>query len=317
VFVGFQELVISVEDTARLTRIFTDVMKWRAEPVADAPPEQFTAWHVPPGCTRIEQVLLRPTAESKGFVRLVRFHGAAQVHMRSSGRTWDTGGIFDFDAYVKDARTFYRDLQRHGCTAYGDPTDYEWGGFKVCEAVVQGPDGLCIGLLQPYGKVLIDLPDYGAGMSRAFNSAQTVRDYDVSMAFYIQKLGWKVLVDTEVKDAVEPGQQVLGIPMPLAKTVRRRVSIIHPEGTNDGSVELIAMEEIAGVDFADRCVAPNIGNLTLRFPVADARAYATEVKARGVDLYTAPMTLEIAPYGKVTLFSVRTPDGAILEFYSA
>jgi len=109
---------------------------------------------------------------------------------------------------------------------------------------------------------------------------------------------------------------LLGIPGNIARKVRRRIGIVHPEGGNDGSVQLLEMKELNGQDFADRCVAPNIGYLCARFPVADAMAYAATLQERGVKLYSAPMTLVVAPYGKVTSFSVRTPDGAILEFYS-
>ena len=48
----------------------------------------------------------------------------------------------------------------------------------------------------------------------------------------------------------------------------------------------------------------------------DAATYANELRKRGVTLYAEPLELFIAPYGTVRLFSVRTPDGAILEFYT-
>ena len=53
-FAGFQELVISVEDTARVTSLFRDVMHWSATSLPDAPIAQYEAWHVPPGTARIE-----------------------------------------------------------------------------------------------------------------------------------------------------------------------------------------------------------------------------------------------------------------------
>jgi len=312
---GFQEIVVSVTDFDRLCSVFTSLCRWSAQPLPDAPAEQCAAWHVPGEITRIEQMLLVPEHESLGYLRLVRFHGIPQERMRPAQHTWDSGGIFDIDAYVGDARAFYRHLERAGWTAFGPPTDYDWGGFSVCEALAEGPDGLVIGLLQAYGTILIDLPSF-TGISRAFNSAQIVRDYDESMDFYTNTLGWTALVDTDITDSEEPGRNVLGIPGSLARTVRRRVAILPPDGTNDGSVEIIEMKELQGDDFADRCVAPNIGYLCARFPVDDAERYAEEIATRGATLYTAPLTLPIEPYGPVTLFSVRTPDGAILEFYS-
>jgi catechol 2,3-dioxygenase-like lactoylglutathione lyase family enzyme len=312
---GLQEIVVVVEDIARMRAVFLDVCRWSASPLPDAPAEQFSAWRLPESCSRIEQMLLVPEDEQRGVVRLVRFHGVEQALMRPSQHTWDSGGIFDIDVYVRDARKTYRELQRHGWTAFGPPTDYDWSGFSVCEVLAVGPDGVVLALLQPYGQVLVDLPQFTV-MSRAFNSTQIVRDYDATMRFYLDILGWKAMVDSEVVGAEEPGRNVLGIPGSIASGVRRRVAIVHPEGTNDGSIEFLEMAELAGDDFSDRCVAPNLGFLSARFPVADADRYANELVGRGAELYVDPLKLDVTPYGATTTFSIRTPDGVILEFYS-
>jgi catechol 2,3-dioxygenase-like lactoylglutathione lyase family enzyme len=311
---GFTEIVISVDDIAKLRDALVKVANWSVAALPDAPREQFAAWHVPASCTRIEQVLLTAENDTDGRVRLVKFHGTDGVVMRSSQRTWDTGGVFDFDVYVNDVDSQYREFQRHGWTAFGEPVDYSWGGFEVRQSLALSPDGIAIGMLQPYGKVLIDLPEYQF-MSRAFNSAQIVRDFDASLAFYQDKLGWQVLVSSVVKDTDEPGRDVMGIPMPLAHTTERRVAILHPQGINDGSTELIEMREIQGQHFGPRCVAPNLGYLSLRYPVQGLSSYAQELQERGVEFYSAPATLAIEPYGDTESFSIRSPDGAILEFF--
>jgi predicted enzyme related to lactoylglutathione lyase len=64
-------------------------------------------------------------------------------------------------------------------------------------------------------------------------------------------------------------------------------------------------------------VAPNVGILCLRIPVPDATRYAAEITARGGTLYSPPTSFELAPYGRATIFSVRSPEGAILEFFDA
>jgi catechol 2,3-dioxygenase-like lactoylglutathione lyase family enzyme len=153
-------------------------------------------------------------------------------------------------------------------------------------------------------------------MSRTFNALQVVRDYDVSRDFFVSRLGWSPLMERDIRDSDEPGRNMLGIPGNIARTVRRRVGIFHPDGGNDGSVQLLEMQELGGYDFSSRCVAPNIGLLCARYAVPDAKAYASTLRAKGVPLYSEPARLVVAPYGALTLFSVRTPDGAILEFYS-
>lgn len=180
-FSGLQEVVASVSDPKRVARVFVEIGGWSVCRLPDAPREQWQAWRVPRHYRRIEQWLLVPANAIKGWVRLVKFHGVAQRIMRSSGRTWDTGGIFDVDVFTPDVRRVYRALQAHGWSAYGDPVDYGW-------------------------------------------------------------LAW-------------------------------------------------------------------------RFPVADAQAHAATLAGRGAELLTAPARLRIAPYGTVVAFSVRTPDGAILEFF--
>ncbi|MDE0129436.1 MAG: hypothetical protein OXQ86_07715 [Gammaproteobacteria bacterium] len=314
-FRGMQEVVVSVWNMERLRSTLMDIGRWSAHPLPDAPPEQFAAWQMPGGCTRIEQSLLMPEDDERGFIRLVRFHGLEAEPMRPSQHTWDSGGIFDINVYVKDAQATYDALQRVGWTALGPPTDYHLADFSIRQAVTVGPDGVVIVLLQAYGKVLIELPHY-TGMSRTFNALQIVRDYDVSFDFFVNGLGWKPLVETVVEGAEEPGRNMLGIPANIARGLRRRVSILHPEGTNDGSVQILEIRGLEGSDFASRCLAPNVGYLCARFPVADAAAYADELRGRDVVLYTEPSKLFVAPYGAVTLFSVRTPDGAILEFYT-
>ena len=313
---GFTEVVVSVESINRLRDTLSQVAGWAITELPDAPVEQLAAWHVPNSCTRIEQLLLTAENDSNGHLRVVKFHGCEQQAklMRSSQRCWDTGGIFNIDVYVKDVDSIYRELQRDGWSAFGDPVDYDWAGFEVRENVAISPDGITIGMLQAYGKILIDLPEF-KHMSRAFNSAQIVRDFDESMAFYIEKLGWKILVDSAIKDAIEPGQELFGIPSPMAYSVERKVSILHPQGSNEGGVELIEMSELQARDFSEDCVAPNIGYLALRFPVEGLVDYANEIQQRGVELYTAPASVEIAGIGSAICFSVRTPDGAILEFY--
>ena len=38
-------------------------------------------------------------------------------------------------------------------------------------------------------------------------------------------------------------------------------------------------------------------------------------EGRGAKLYVAPQTLEVAPYGRLMTFSVRSPEGAMIEFF--
>lgn len=311
---GFQEIVISVFDIAHFAEAFVEVGGYGFRSLPDAPPEQFTAWHVPRECRRIEQALLTPENDDKGFVRLVKFHGAEQRVMRSSQRSWDFGGIFDLDLYATDARASFAALERLGWTALGPPLDYQFGDFRVCEVLALGPAGIAVALIQPYSPPMVALPHYSA-WSRAFNSSHIVGDFRRSMDFYLKTLGWKALIDVALDDEEEPKVSVLGIPKAFARQTPQSVSIVHPEGTNDGSIELISMPTLMGHDFAADCVAPHVGYLSYRFPCSNLDLYAVELQASGVALYAPPLDLVIEPYGAVRSLSIRSPDGVILEFF--
>ncbi len=70
-----------------------------------------------------------------------------------------------------------------------------------------------------------------------------------------------------------------------------------------------------GRDFSAHCVAPNVGLLCLRIPVPDLQRYVGEITARGAAAYADSAMLEVAPYGRLQMFSTRSPEGAILEFF--
>lgn len=315
---GLQEVVVSVFDLERIVRPLVDICGYVHVALPDAPPAQFGAWHVPPKCTRIEQCLLVPgvTDAGRGSMRLVRFVGVEQQVMRSSQRSWDTGGIFDVDMFSADVDRVYRGLQRHGWTAFGEPVDYTEAHFSVRQVVAAGPDGLMLAIIQRYSPAVPNLDPSGK-LSPIFNSTQMVANYDAAVAFYRDTLGWGDALEFVIDRQAEPGADVLGLPLPQAESAVRRLAIFTPPGPSVGGVELIQNESMRGRRFDTQCVAPNIGILCLRFEVDDAKAYSQAIVERGGSLYVPPVSLDIAPFGAVTLFAIRSPEGAIIEFYSA
>ncbi|MFT4055530.1 MAG: hypothetical protein QM681_13570 [Novosphingobium sp.] len=312
-----QEAVVSTFDIERLAAPLTQVCGYDRVDLPDAPAAQFAAWHVPAECTRIEQALFVPqdTEQGRGALRLVRFHGVDQKVMRSSQRTWDTGGIFDVDMFSADVDAVYRGLQRHGWMAFGEPVDYSEAHFSVRQVVAIGPDGLNLAVIQRYSPEVPGLDPSGR-LSPVFNSTQMVEDIEGAIAFYVDVLGWHKDLDFMVEGVAEPGADVLGLPLPAAIGAKRRVVIFNPPGPSVGGVELIHNAAMHGRRCDADCAAPNIGILCLRFEVEDAPAYAAAIVGRGGALYAEPAAIEIAPYGTVTQFAVRSPEGAIVEFFS-
>jgi len=313
---GFHEVVLSVYDFDRIARPLEGVGAFKLQSLPDAPPGQFKAWRVPAGCTRIEQAYLAPigTNHGRGGLRLVKFHGVPQRVMRSSQRSWDTGGIFDIDVFSRDCDAVYAKLQTYGWTALGDPVRYQEAQFDVKQVVAIGPDGLMVAIIQRFKPPVDDLEKFDA-MSNIFNSTQMVADYDRSAKFYRDVLGWPATLEFTIDSQAEPGVDVLGLPMPQAEKAERKIGMFKPADSPDGAIELIENSTMRGKDFSAHCVAPNIGILSLLIPVPDAAALAAAVVARGGHLYSNLSTFELHPHGAVSSFSTRSPEGAILEFY--
>lgn len=313
---GLEEVVLSVADLDRAATPLVQACGYRAMALPDMAADELALWGVGAGAP-VRQQLMLPAQEDRGAIRLVDFTARDRRLVRPSQRTWDTGGIFDVDMFTADVRALYRRLQReYGWTAFGEPVDYVMGEFDVAQVVAQGADGMVLALIQPYKPPTIALPPLGAA-SRVFNSTQMVRDMDAALHFYRDQLGWTAIVDMTIDDAEEPGAEVLGLPRSLARTCRRRVAIVHPDGVNDGSVELIENVDLRGRDHAADAVAPNLGYLALRIRHPDPIGYAAAIVSRGGALAHEPVRLDLPRLGVVDLFAVRSPDGALLHIFDA
>ena len=138
---------------------------------------------------------------------------------------------------------------------------------------------------------------------------------ETSLGFYEQVLGFDKFLHIRKPLLDAPGENPLGIPHNLVSELDVEIAILSPSGGMAGSVELIRMHGLEGRQFAPRSRPPNLGLLGLRFPVDDAAALADDLVSAGVELCYPPVELVLAPHGTVTMFAVRAPEGAWLEFY--
>ena len=114
--------------------------------------------------------------------------------------------------------------------------------------------------------------------------------------------------------ADEPEYMPLGIPVNLTTSVRYRAGIVYPVPGEFGRMEMIEIMDLDGRDYAARCHAPNLGILAVRFDVDSLASLAATLARRGGVATTSPTDLKLAPYGRFRGTSVRTPDGAIIQF---
>lgn len=308
---GWREAVLSVSDPEQWVRTFTGVGAWEVMHRGEGNAAWLKLWGLPDKA-RYNEVLIRNPGTETGHIRLVRFQGVPQVQMRSNGQTWEPGGIFDLNVRVTDLAARFADLQARDWQGFGDPVRFTFGPFVVREWLGRGPDGIVFAFIQREAPPLEGWPLI-QGFSRSFNSTQIVSDMDASLRFYRDVLGFEIYVETEGPGDT-PGPNVLGLPHNLATEVSRRTLIVHPTGDNDGSVELIQFDGLTGRNFADLARPPNLGVLSLRFPVVGLSALAGVLTNAGF-VPESRGRAPLAPYGEVDVLTVRGPNGEWIEFY--
>ena len=146
--------------------------------------------------------------------------------------------------------------------------------------------------------------------------APGVKDRDATHDFFTRILGFGSYYKGDPFLAAEPTPTPLGIPLSLTTTVPYRAGIVHPRPGQFGRMEFIEVMGISGFDYSDRCHAPNLGILAVRFRVDDAARAFEIIQERGWPIGNRISRVRVEPYGEIDIFAVETPDGAIVQFYS-
>jgi catechol 2,3-dioxygenase-like lactoylglutathione lyase family enzyme len=312
---NWQEAVVSVTDPDRTARFFLEIggyeVKWRGPLGADA----VAAWGLPETASG-EALLIGPPGYDSGLIRLVRFDDAGRREpMRPGARAWDTGCYFSLMIRMKDMQAVYDDAIRLGWWTETPITYLEWGSSKLNVVIYRGPDGVQVQGYERLAPALPEaIPDF-ARMSGPFNMMQMVRDRDAAYRFFTEVLGFATFYNGPPYVAAEPTPMPLGIPVNLTTEIPYRAGIVYPTPGEFGRMEMIEIMGLEGRDYAERCHAPNLGILAVRFPLDDVEAALATIEARGWTTDTPIRTLSVEPYGAVRLFGVNTPDGAIIQFF--
>jgi len=309
---GYQEAIFSVADADKWVSTFRDVGGWEVIHDGDVDPALLDAWELPDSAAAREVVIGNPGTE-RGFIRLLQFSGVQQVFMRGNAQVWDTGGWFDVNVRAVDLDEVQRELMARDWQATSDTIEFNFGPFIVREWITRGPDGIVLAAIERVEPPLEGWPHLRK-LSRAFNATQIVPDIEAARDFYRNKLGFKTYLDYD-QASKEAGPNVLGIPHNLADKIVRNISIIHPDGTNEGSIEILAFDGLEGANHAPKAVPPNLGVLSLRFPVVDVEAFHAFALQQELDIVVEPVVVRTPPYGDWQLLTIRGPGGAWLEFY--
>ncbi|MBP8100759.1 MAG: VOC family protein [Burkholderiaceae bacterium] len=308
---GFNEAVLIVRDERPHLDCWLGQGAWELRHEGAVDPRLLQAWGRP-GATGREWLLAHPDCKT-GLVRLMRLNGAApQTDIRQDDQCLDTGGIFDLNVRVLDlARQAerMRALHWHGGAP---PIAWDFGALKVREWLVRGPDNVRLALIERVAPPLTGF-DHIREFSQIFNSSQIVRDMAAAVAFYRDVLGFQNVVQYEVPH-FPPGPNLFGIPPGVSERIGLSLNILHPQGRNEGSIELVTNPGAQGRDLSADAGPPHYGMAALRFPVRGIEAFAEHLAHQG-HAPAMPLTrLDLAPLGRVQMLALRTPDGAWLEF---
>lgn len=310
----WQEAVVSVTDLERSARFFREIGGYETKWQGALDPSEIRSFGLPESASG-EALLLGPPGAETGHVRLVRFDGAGRrAPMRPGSRAWDTGCYFSLMVRIKDMESVFDDAIAMGWWTETPITYLEFGTSKLNVVIFKGPDGLQV---QGYERLSPPLPDAVGEfdrMTRPFNIMQMVRDRDVAYAFFTEQLGFATFYNGKPYVADEPEYMPLGIPKNLTTSVRYRAGIVYPEPGEFGRMEMIEIMDLDGRDFSERCRAPNLGILSVRFEVDSIADLEAVLDDRGVDAPAAEVVV-IEPWGRTSALEIETPDGALIQFF--
>lgn len=312
----WQEVVVSVSRIDRTARFFLEIGGYEAKWRGRLDSALLEAWELPQEAGG-EALLLGPADYESGLIRLVRFDNAGErLPMRPGSRSWDTGCYFSMMVRMKGMPEIYRRAIDLGWWTETPITRISFRGSELRVVIYRGPDGVQV---QGYERLEPPLPDSIPAfetLTGPFNMMQMVSDRDATHDFFTRVLGFGSYYKGDPYVAPEPAPTPLGIPLSLTTTVPYRAGIVETRPGEFGRMEFIEVMGISGFDYSDRCRAPNLGTLAVRFEVGDAVEARNRIRERGWAIRNEIGRVRLDPYGDIDLFAIETPDGAIIQFYS-
>jgi catechol 2,3-dioxygenase-like lactoylglutathione lyase family enzyme len=305
------EALISVTDIAASSRLFREIGGWRVTHKGKVARAELDYWNLPDAARATFQRLCAPGTKT-GCIRFIRFVGMPQRPVRLATRAWDTGGIFSIMVRSDNVLTLFDDAVQMGWSAESPPIRFQFGTSDLRNVVLTGPHGVNVAV---YERISPAFTAFQVGrMSQAFNSMRMVRNRPAARAFYERTLGFSVLFDSNNEPA-EPAPSNFGIPINYTPQIKRAAAALQPAPGETGRVEVMQIEGFTGADVSAHASPPNLGILSVRYPVKGLAAYREQIEAGGATIFYEASAVPISGIGTANLLAVRDPDGNITEFY--
>lgn len=307
---GWTEVVVSVREFAPFERLFAQAGDWKEAGEGEIARAELAYWGLPATARGTYRRICAPEAKV-GCIRMVRFEGVEQEPMRPAARAWDTGGTFSLMVRTDDVDALYREALELGWWAESPPIRFQFGGSDLKNVVLTGPHGINVAA---YERISPEFTAFPVGrISQVFNAMRMVKNQPASKAFY-ERLGFKPRFDSDF-EPLDPTWSNFSIPRNFTPIIRRKAAAMQPHEGEWGRVEVMQIVGFEGRDHKERARPPNLGIVSVRYPVADLEAYRARLRAAGVEPVYAREDLEIGEIGTVDIIAVSDPDGALTEFY--
>jgi len=309
------EAIVSVSDLDQSSEWLVRDGGWQVVSDGAISRAELDYWNVPASVSGASLTICAPDTRA-GCIRYVRFDGATgQRPIRLAARPWDTGGIFSIMLRSDDTQALFDAAIARGWWAESPPYAFSFGGSDLLNVVIRGPHGVNYAL---YQRKAPPFTGFRVGrLSQAFNTMRMVRHQPASLAWYRDRLGLKTLFDAPFTDP-EPRANNFSVPANLATNLVRRAAVVQPNlPGEDGRIELMQFEGFEGRDHSAHAAPPNLGIISVRYPVRDLSAYTLFLEANGVTPVYAAKGVPIAGTGTADLVAVRDPDGNLTEFFHA
>ena len=310
----WKEVVISVTDLDRTAEFFKRIGGFREIYRGESSESSIKQYGLTVEASA-EELLLAAEDSEAGFVRLIRFENAGyKSPMRPGSRAWDTGCYFSLMVRMKGLRHIYDEAIEMGWWTETPVAQISFGESRLDVVIFKGPDGIQI---QGYDRLKPPLPKafpQFERVSQPFNIMQMIKNRENSRKFFVDLLGFNTFFYGAPFTAKEEAVTPLGIPLNLTTKTKYRTAIYYPIEGELGRVEMIEFMDIKGLDHSDKCQAPNLGLLSIKYPVEDINQTVKALKERGQESIILNQ-VKLKPYGDIAILSLSSPDGAIVEFY--
>lgn len=307
----WSEAVVSVEDINKAKQLFVEAGDWRVTHKGKVARAELDYWKLPAKASAIFERICAPKVDA-GCIRFVRFAGVEQRPVRLATRAWDTGGIYSVMVRSDNVPALFDAAIKLGWWAEAEPVRFQFGQSDLRNVVLTGPHGINLAV---YERINPPFTAFPVGrISQGFNSMRMVRDKGVARDFYAKLLGFQILFDSNNEPA-EPAASNFGIPLNYTPTIKRAAAALQPVAGETGRVEVMQIEGFTGSDVSAHASPPNLGILSVRYPVDDLAAFRTKLFENSVAIAFERNFVDVKGIGMISLLAMRDPDGNITEFY--